>query len=897
VAAPLVVDGDATGIADAAQVGLLSGNPTILYAGTLDGRPRQLGAAVSSGATLVVTDTNRKSAFEWSTLSGNAGATLTASQAAPKDPKNAPLDIFPGAPPDSQSTAVWQGVQSVTASSYGNDVAYIPENRPALALDGNTDTSWETEAFGRAVGQWWQVTLDSPVTTDRVNLTQPLTGGPNRWITGVTLTFDGGDRIHADLGPESRTAGGQTITFPRRTFTKMRITIDSTNLSGSKTNAGTSAVGFAEVGIPGVHFHELVSVPEDLLTQAGASSLQDRLVFVLDRQRVAPVPPRSDPEASLERQIWLPTARTFSLAATASVSSLIPDDEIDRLMGRPGSDYSGVVAYSSGRLPGDLNDGAASALDGDEGTIWSPGFGARSQQGAWVQVNLPREITFAHLNMSVVADGEHSVPTSVRVTACPTLTKDTHICPTSGPGVESREVSLPPIADGRMRGSTSNVPLSFAPVTGDHVTVTFTGVRDETTEDYYSRSPIALPLGIAELGIPGVQVSPDPSSLPGTCRDDLLSIDGKPIWLEVTGATSAARDGQEMTVSPCGPDASGVHLGAGAHSIVSSYGHQTGWSIDSLTLDSAPGGAAMHEQAGRPLPRVQEPETTAAVKVTSKSATSMHLRVTGATSPFWLVLGESVNSGWTATVGDGTSLGRSELVDGFANGWRIDPSALGSAAKAGSFDVVLRWTPQSKVDIALVVSLVALAACVLLVLFPVRLRRLAARGKLRRKGLPSEDGGAGFEQSFAPGGDYLAEPELVSPFSAAGSSPRWWRVLLAGAAYALVAASLTKPLTGLAVGVAVGTALALGQGRFMLTLTSVGTVIGMAAYVVAHQAGNGFPADGAWPTQFGFANTLAWIGIVFLGADAVMDMVRRGASKGSPGPRARRARRRRLPPM
>ena len=36
---PLVVDGDASGIVNASAVGLLAGNPTIFYAGTLDTDP------------------------------------------------------------------------------------------------------------------------------------------------------------------------------------------------------------------------------------------------------------------------------------------------------------------------------------------------------------------------------------------------------------------------------------------------------------------------------------------------------------------------------------------------------------------------------------------------------------------------------------------------------------------------------------------------------------------------------------------------------------------------------------------------------------------------------------------------------------------------------------------
>jgi arabinofuranan 3-O-arabinosyltransferase len=41
--------------------------------------------------------------------------------------------------------------------------------------------------------------------------------------------------------------------------------------------------------------------------------------------------------------------------------------------------------------------------------------------------------------------------------------------------------------------------------------------------------------------------------------------------------------------------------------------------------------------------------------------------------PSWLVLGESFNRGWRAYCGD-RSLGEPQLIDGFANGWRVGPS-------------------------------------------------------------------------------------------------------------------------------------------------------------------------------------------------------------------------------
>ena len=64
--------------------------------------------------------------------------------------------------------------------------------------------------------------------------------------------------------------------------------------------------------------------------------------------------------------------------------------------------------------------------------------------------------------------------------------------------------------------------------------------------------------------------------------------------------------------------------------------------------------------------------------------------MTGATQPFEFVLGESVNKGWQAVArpapapagAHAVDLGRSQLVDGFANGWQVtaaDLHALGGS--------------------------------------------------------------------------------------------------------------------------------------------------------------------------------------------------------------------------
>ena len=112
----------------------------------------------------------------------------------------------------------------------------------------------------------------------------------------------------------------------------------------------------------------------------------------------------------------MPTARTFTLSGSATLSSLIPDDEIDRLLGRaPRRRRPVVVAYSSGRLPGGLAQTASATVDGDPTTAWQPGLGAKAQLGDWLQYDLKQPHDDQHLAMQVMADGRHSVPTAMTI--------------------------------------------------------------------------------------------------------------------------------------------------------------------------------------------------------------------------------------------------------------------------------------------------------------------------------------------------------------------------------------------------------------------------------------------------------------------------------------------------
>ena len=98
-------------------------------------------------------------------------------------------------------------------------------------------------------------------------------------------------------------------------------------------------------------------------------------------------------------------------------------------------------------------------------------------------------------------------------------------------------------------------------------------MRPEYAANYYSAGPLALPLGIAEIGIPGARSASTPADLPGNCVSNLLTIDGQPVDVAVVGSAPHALQNGEVQLVPCGPDAKGITLGAGPHVVQTTAGH------------------------------------------------------------------------------------------------------------------------------------------------------------------------------------------------------------------------------------------------------------------------------------------------------------------------------------
>jgi arabinofuranan 3-O-arabinosyltransferase len=851
---PLLVAGDSEGLVDASAAGMLDTTGVVRFAASQT-TEKSKATPVPSNADLLLTDSNRKRAERWGTVRENYGYVETATgKPLEKDPNDARLPVFPGETPSDQTVALLSGVADIEASDYGNDVSYSPSDRPFYAFDDDQGTAWRVGAFGDPHGARVKVTLNDPVTTDHLTLVQPYNAPVSRWITKAQLTFDGPDgksTLNVNLSDSSRTHLGQVVPFPSKRFTSVEFKIVQTSNGTLPSYDGQSGVGLAELDIPGVKASEVLRLPNDLFSAAGTDGSKQRLSVLLTRDRANPQEPfKSDTELSMARQFTLPTDRTFGIGGTARLSATATDAALDTILGRDPDpnqtslDFGVVTATSSNSLPGSLDARATSAADNNPKTAWTNAFGGNI--GSWVQIHSGLPNTLSSLNLKIVADGRHSVPTQLELLV---------------DGKAVRNLTLPAIKDAKAEDSTVSVPVSFAPVTGTTFRLIVKAERKENTEDYFNHGPLELPVSIAEIGASGLHVAPAATSLPAECRTDLMTIDGKPIGIEVGGSSTAAvaRDGLEVRL--CGDP---VKLAAGTHTLSTARGSLTGIDLDRLVLSSDAEQAAADPTNA--FPGDVRTTSTPRVTVTGEGAVAYRLSVSNAQTgkPFWLVLGQSLSPGWHAKLVGGESLGTPQLVDGYANGWLIDPSS-------SNLDIELDWTPQDHVWIGIGVSAVSLLICVLMIL---------RRGPVRLGRSEEMDEIAGSE----------ALPYLISPWRRDTAPLTKRRAAIATLISAALAAAFITPLAGLIMLAATLIALFVPRGRLLLRVGSVGALAVSVGYVLQVQARYSLPETGQWVQAFHKVATISWLAVAFLIADVLVGWARRedkveiAANDGGPSP-------------
>jgi hypothetical protein len=839
--APVVIGGgNGDGFIDASDAGLLAGNGVVLPSAAFEHDPARLRKLAGPNATLVLTDENRRRGERWSTVLENVGYTEQAGEKPlAVDTSDQRLEVFPGADDKTYTVVRQEGVRSVQATDYGNPITFTPEDRPALAFDNNLDTGWHVGAFGNVMGERIQLETLQPITTGQVGLVQTLHGPRDRYITKVRLSFDHGPSVVANLDQVSRTATGQTLHFAPRTFSRLSIEIIGTN-EGGPLYGGESAVGFEEIRVADDHTHQPVRVhevtvlPTDLLQAYGASSLSHPLVLTFNRQRVREVPPRLDPERNLDRQFTLPTARSFSLEGDARVYSLaIQPRDIDKVLGQTGA----ARAWAHQLLSGCLTCRGVAAFDGDPNTAWTTPINSSLHQ--WVTIERDSPFTVDRLNLSIIADKQHELPTKLAIDV----------------DGKSTTVDLPPIARSDTVGHLAHVRIALpAPMTGRHFRLTILGtdvpckgatsiVPAGCTHTYYAGDALlSMPVSIAEItGVP-VQIAPLPAQFPSDCRTDLVKIDGTPLPVRIVGTTSDALASKPLHLTPCaGSD--NIRLSAGTHELVTASESDTAIAIDRLVMASAAGGNAVPVSEiatgvppGATAPPITSSSTLPTITV-GDGRTSFDAKVTHANGPFWFVLGQSYNKGWHASIG-GHDLGAPTLVDGYANGWLVDPKG------ASSLTVALDWTPQNRVWISLAISVLACIACLVVIALTWRRRRAGLR---------------------APEWLHTA----VDRPSTGRIAPA--RIAVTAAVAGLGTAFIVGPWFGLAVALAVALALRLTIVRWLLLVAGPGMMIIAGLYITQAQWRHHYPAVFEWPTLFRYVAELGWLAIVLVAASGLVD--------------------------
>jgi len=677
--APMIVAGNGEGLVDLAEAGLLETHRPIVYAGTVS-RQQAIAESGIGPPSLVVTDTNRRQGRRWSTLSVSHGALETAGEVAiASDPTDQRLGLHPNET-DLERTVLRfeRPVRQIRATSYGNRIAYTPEDAARFAMDDDPRTAWRTGVFDDIRGEYLEIDLVDRITANNLTILQPTTLITSRYLTEIRLVFDDAGSLDVPLDDRSRALPGQTIEFEPRSFSRLRIELLADNLGPLSSYRGQPGVGIAEVRIPGVEPSSTTVMPTAWLTAIDEFTSAP-LSVVMTRLRLDPATlNRADPEPIIDRMLDLPEERTFTLSGIARLEPTATDQTLAGALGVAGG------AHSDTRLLGSPSSWAVSAFDGSETSAWTTGFDEAHRARLRIDLGTPRALD--QLIITAADLETRSLPLTYEV-----------ILDADRAGSRSAEV----------RADHDRAELTFDGAEATTVDVVITSIDERTTAEYFSGAARTLPTSITEIAITDTEgqrlgVNDLSGRFPNICRDDLVFIDDRPIPVKITASIPDALGRAPLSLELCGPD---LVVDAGPRRITTTPGHRSGLSVDRLVLTSSDATSGTTSGA---TPIGSGPDAD----FERRSPTSFVARVPSSDTPLWLTLRESWSAGWRLTIENGPNSGFTSepfLIDGFANGWMIPAADVEQSVR-------IDWIPQRQIGLGLTVSALSIVAAVTLAL-------------------------------------------------------------------------------------------------------------------------------------------------------------------------------------
>ncbi|MEO6571817.1 MAG: hypothetical protein ABIO83_09735, partial [Ilumatobacteraceae bacterium] len=664
----VVLSGSGDGVVDAAAAGLITGDEAVLYSATFDQPELQTQLARSAG--LIVTDSNRDRAHHWRGSQDVVG--FTESGGPEQDvltdvASDQRLPVFERDDADSQTVSVQRGAVTARATSYGQPFAYLPEDRPSMAIDGRPDTAWIVGEHGNPIGERLRlayagsvgaIVLHQAGSVDRRHISEISLEGVDTASGSALVTLD----------DSSFTAEGQTVPLAAAGDGRF-LDIGITAVAGGQpfTAGAAAGVGFTEVDLGLGPTVELIRPPHDALATLPAET---PLGLVFTRLHVDPTDRwRSDPEPDLAREFDLPTSRTPEVGVTVRVDQRASDAELATWFDWP------VVASS--RLTGSIRHAGVAAFDGSNDTSWITAFDGAAG---------------ARLSIAAVAEPVTAITVRQPVAGFSAITEVTLTS-----GTDTRVVGLRPDAGG-VATVVVDPPLPTGPLD-----LTVSGVDARTTVDRRFADVVELPVAVNEITIAGAPVvAPLDTLMFSAGCVPVFDVDGRPVGVTLSVDGPGWLDGDAIGAEPC---ESTVALSAGTHTVTAP---RVGpFQLDqivllqpSLTADAGPVTVGRSASAA-PLP--------ATATVTDRSRFGRTIDVRDCPGGCWVVMGEGWNPAWSAT-SDGVDLGRPTPVDGGFNGWWIQPVD-------GTATIDVHWTAQRGLTLAMLASLLGVFGAVGLVLW------------------------------------------------------------------------------------------------------------------------------------------------------------------------------------
>ncbi|MEV0483419.1 alpha-(1-_3)-arabinofuranosyltransferase family protein [Streptomyces sp. NPDC050508] len=618
------------GLTPAADTAVVSGGPESLLplATELRGRATVLTGdnhpGLGSPSLQILGDGLRRADTRFGLVDANTSYTYTPDERnapdAVQDAGNKPKQILPTKGIAHQTVAELRGARSVTASSSGNWLFYLPQFDPVNAFDGNPDTAWAEGAAGSPNGQWLRIgfaggSYDMPSSFKVTPLPQESVRAAATEVKVQTAKGTATSYLQPNGMP-------QTIKSPSGATSWMKLTI----VDSVARRTGLTGAGFSEIALPHVQVTRLLKLPTD----ANASDAAAEIISLHRSADPTGLSPTGT-EAGLHRTFSTATAGTYEMKADAVA---IPGEELDKLLYEvaPAQQHR-ITATADSTAALGVGLSARNLTDGDLTTGWIAG-----------------DRPTIHLTWS----GKQAVGEVV-------------LAPAGGLSTRATEVDITSPDGATIAGVDENGVVRFDPITTDRLDITITKTAPLTLHNPVADENLQLPVGLTEAYIPALDQyrtpQPDPTrTFTLACgKGPVVAVDGELYSTSVTGTVRDLTERRPVEVTLCqqGRADAALELTSGTHRVEA--GDAGPLTLTNVTLTR--GSVTSATDSGREL------------RVVDWLGDRREVTVGSGTASYFTTY-ENYNTGWKATL-NGKEL-TSVRLDGWQQGWRVPAGAGGT---------------------------------------------------------------------------------------------------------------------------------------------------------------------------------------------------------------------------